>query len=47
MFYINKDAELSVELLNKMINKFNLDVEPKLKKYKNYYYCIQSILNKT
>ena len=46
MFYINKDAELSVELLNKMINKFNLDVEPKLKKYKNYY-GIQAILNKT
>lgn len=47
MFYINKDAELSVELLNKMINKFNLDVEPKLKKYKNYYDGIQAILNKT
>ena len=47
MFYISKDAELSVELLNKMINKFNLDVEPKLKKYKNYYDGIQAILNKT
>ena len=47
MFYINKDAELSIELLNKMINKFNLDVEPKLKKYKNYYDGIQAILNKT
>ena len=47
MFYINKDAELSVELLNKMINKFNLDVEPKLKRYKNYYDGIQAILNKT
>lgn len=47
MFYINKDAELSVELLNKMINKFNLEVEPKLKKYKNYYDGIQAILNKT
>lgn len=47
MFYMNKDAELSVELLNKMINKFNLDVEPKLKKYKNYYDGIQAILNKT
>ena len=47
MFYINKDAGLSVELLNKMINKFNLDVEPKLKKYKNYYDGIQAILNKT
>lgn len=47
MFYINKDTELSVELLNKMINKFNLDVEPKLKKYKNYYDGIQAILNKT
>ena len=35
MFFINKDTELSIELLNKMINKFNLDVKPKLKKNKN------------
>lgn len=47
MFYINKDTELSIELLNKMINRFRTSVEPKLSKYKNYYDGIQSILNKT
>ena len=47
MFYINKDTELTKELLQKMINKFNLEVQPKLTKYKNYYDGIQSILNKS
>lgn len=47
MFYLNKDTELSVELLNKMINRFNLNVQPKLTKYKNYYDGIQAILNKS
>lgn len=47
MFYLNKDTELSIELLQKMINKFRVGVEPKLNKYKNYYDGIQSILNKT
>ena len=47
MFFINKDTELSIGLLNKMINKFNLDVKPKLKKNKNYYDGIQAILNKS
>lgn len=47
MFYINKDTELTIDLLNKMINKFNLEVEPKLKKYKDYYDGVQAILNKT
>ena len=47
MFYINKETELSVDLLQKMINKFHIDVEPKLNKYKNYYDGIQKILNKS
>lgn len=47
MFYLNKDMELSVELLNKMINRFNLDVKPKLEKNKKYYDGIQAILNKS
>lgn len=47
MFFINKDKELNVELLNKMINKFNLEVKPQLKKYKDYYDGIQAILNKS
>ena len=46
MFYLNKQADLSVELLQKMINKFVTEVEPKLTKYKNYYDGLQSILNK-
>ena len=47
MFYLNKDEELSVALLQKMINRFRLNVEPKLSKYKNYYDGKQAILNKT
>ena len=46
MFYIAQDAELNVELLGKMINRFRTTVEPKLNKYKNYYDGIQAILNK-
>jgi SPP1 family phage portal protein len=47
MFYINKDKELTIELLNKMINKFNIDVKPKLEKNKKYYDGVQAILNKS
>lgn len=47
MFYLNKDIELSKEMLQKMINKFNIDVEPKLKRYKNYYDGVQGILSKS
>ena len=46
MFYINRNTELSVDLLQKMIHKFRVDVEPKLLRYKNYYDGIQNILNK-
>lgn len=46
MFCVNKDEELSISLLQKMINKFRVEVEPKLKKYKNYYDGKQAILNK-
>lgn len=46
IFYINKNEELTIELLQKMINKFTLNVEPKLHKYKNYYDGLQLILNK-
>ena len=47
MFYINKDTELNIELLQKMINRFRVNVEPKLNRYKNYYDGIQAILNKS
>lgn len=46
MFYLNKDVELNTELLNKMINRYNINVKPKLERYKNYYDGIQAILNK-
>lgn len=46
MFYINKDTELNKELLQKMINKFNLSVAPKLNKYKKYYDGEHKILQK-
>ena len=47
MFCIDKGTELSVELLQKMINKFYTEVEPKINKYKNYYDGKQAILNKS
>lgn len=46
MFYLNRDIELSTELLYKMINRFRLEVEPRLRKSKNYYDGVQAILNK-
>ena len=46
MFYVNRNAELSIELLQKMINRFHINVEPRLQKYKNYYDGMQAILNK-
>ena len=47
MFYLNKDTELTVDLLQKMINRFRVNVEPKLHRYKNYYDGLQAILNKS
>lgn len=46
MFYLNKDVELGADLLKKMINRFHINEEPKLLKYKNYYDGIQAILRK-
>ena len=47
MFYLNKEQELTTQLLQKMIERFRLNVEPKLKKYKNYYDGQQGILGKS
>lgn len=47
MFYLSKDKELTVDLLQKMISSFRVNVEPKLKRYKNYYDGLQQILNKS
>jgi len=46
MFYLNKNTELTIELLQKMINKFHVEVLPKLQRYKDYYDGKQAILNK-
>lgn len=46
MFYLNQGIELNIELLNKMINSFNINTLPKLQKYKNYYDGLQAILRK-
>ena len=47
MFYLNRQTELTPDLLYKIFNTFYLDVEPKLTKYKNYYDGLQAILNKS
>lgn len=47
MFYLNRNKELGIELLQKMISSFNVNQLPKMKRYKNYYDGIQKILNKT
>lgn len=47
MFYVNKETELSVELLQKMIQRFHINEQPRMNKYKNYYDGIQAILNKS
>lgn len=47
MFYINNNTELTAELLQKMISRFNLSVLPQLQKNKNYYDGKQLILNKS
>lgn len=46
MFYVNKNTDLDSLLLQKMISKFRVEVEPKLQRYKNYYDGKQAILNK-
>lgn len=46
MFYINKDTDLTVKLLQKMIGRFNVEVKPRLTKNKKYYDGIQKILDK-
>jgi SPP1 family phage portal protein len=47
MIYYNKQKELTIEILQKMINHFRVSVEPKLQRYKNYYDGKQAILNKS
>ena len=47
MFYINKNTELTAELLQKIFDRYFIEVEPKLNKYKNYYDGLQAIMSKS
>lgn len=47
MFYLNRDTELTVPLLQKFISKFALNVQPQLQLFKNYYDGKHAILQKT
>lgn len=47
MFYLNKDTPLDTALLQKIITRFRVSVEPTLSNYKKYYDGEQSILTKT
>ena len=47
MFYLNKDTELTNALLFKIISKYRLDIQPVLKRYKDYYDGKHDILNKS
>lgn len=47
MFYISKDTELTTELLQKIMDKFTTYVQPKLKKWKDYYDGKHAILLKS
>lgn len=46
MLYLDKNKELTPELLFKMVNYFQLNIQPRLEKYKNYYDGAHAILNK-
>lgn len=46
MFYLNRDIELDAVLLHKMISRYNLNVAPRLRKYKNYYDGLHQIMSK-
>lgn len=46
MFYIDKEKELDKALLEQIMNRFNMRVQPMLKKWKDYYDGKHAILNK-
>ena len=47
MFFIDKDKELTADLLRKYLNKFNTEVRPSLQKWSNYYKGNHAINGKT
>lgn len=46
MFFIDKDTELTKELLEKIINRFDMYYRPRLQKWRDYYEGKQAILYK-
>ena len=47
MFYINKNTELTPELIQKFINRFTFNELPKLQKWGNYYNGKHAIMHKS
>lgn len=47
MFYMDKEVVLDEKMLQKFINKFTMNVQPKLEKWGNYYNGKHVILNKS
>ena len=47
MIYLDGDTELTTDLLQKIINRFVMNVQPKLQRWKNYYDGKHDILNKS
>lgn len=47
MFYLNKDTPLTEQLLFKIISKYRLEIQPILKRYRDYYEGKHDILTKT
>lgn len=47
MIYLSRETELTTSLLQKIINKYVINTQPKLLKYKDYYNGKHNILNKT
>ena len=47
MIYLSRETELTTDLLQKIINRFMLNILPKLQKWGNYYNGKHAILNKS
>ena len=47
MFYMDKEVVLDEKMLQKFINKFTMNIQPKLEKWGNYYNGKHVILNKS
>ena len=47
MIYLDGDTELTTDVLQKIINRFVMNVQPKLQRWNNYYNGKHDILNKS